>query len=419
MAYFMSDMAAGSTAALQMQRNMAEIPYVDQHAQVAAEQEKANLERTKLSNLITDSSLAMDKQKKDAISALTKSAGWGEKTPTEQTTAIAESLMSFDPEGATKVLSLGAAYEYKDALARGKKLEEGRDLLANTASTLQNIPEDKVGQVFDNLPQTQKQLVLDRVGKENWEGMDNKTKRAVVSDLFLSASGKLKDAAMDNQKALEKMREESRKELERMREQHRLQMRVLALEGKSTSGSGKDDGVRDWKTIMGEIDRLHRDPATVARAKRLDEEVDAAEAAASKGAMFSYTPEEGQLGEGRDFYSRKAYDAWKKAVEKRNAFELEQLNEERGLVASLPSEAKGAREKLLSKIDKQIASYSAPTPAEAKKPTPSTAPTAPSKDVPSNTPKPAITPEAFDAQWAKLKPGKKLVGPDGIEYTKK
>jgi hypothetical protein len=30
-----------------------------------------------------------------------------------------------------------------------------------------------------------------------------------------------------------------------------------------------------------------------------------------------------------------------------------------------------------------------------------------------------ITPEAFNAQWAKLKPNQKLVGPDGVTYTKK
>jgi hypothetical protein len=30
-----------------------------------------------------------------------------------------------------------------------------------------------------------------------------------------------------------------------------------------------------------------------------------------------------------------------------------------------------------------------------------------------------ITPAQFDAQWAKLKPGQSLVGPDGETYTKK
>jgi hypothetical protein len=46
--------------------------------------------------------------------------------------------------------------------------------------------------------------------------------------------------------------------------------------------------------------------------------------------------------------------------------------------------------------------------------------------VPAPAPKPAapavsgrITPEAFNAKWATLKPGQKLVGPDGVEYTKK
>lgn len=40
---------------------------------------------------------------------------------------------------------------------------------------------------------------------------------------------------------------------------------------------------------------------------------------------------------------------------------------------------------------------------------------------PSSTPAPtegSITPEAFQAKWAKLKPGQKLVGPDGKTYTK-
>jgi len=50
--------------------------------------------------------------------------------------------------------------------------------------------------------------------------------------------------------------------------------------------------------------------------------------------------------------------------------------------------------------------------------TPSSASTA-------NAPAPAaptagrITPEAFNAQWAKLKPNQRLVGPDGVTYTKK
>lgn len=53
-------------------------------------------------------------------------------------------------------------------------------------------------------------------------------------------------------------------------------------------------------------------------------------------------------------------------------------------------------------------------------------PDAQMSDAPAPAPKPAapavsggITPEAFNAKWATLKPGQKLVGPDGVEYTKK
>lgn len=52
-----------------------------------------------------------------------------------------------------------------------------------------------------------------------------------------------------------------------------------------------------------------------------------------------------------------------------------------------------------------------------------TSDTPPPTPIPRDTPPPdspagSITPEAFQAKWAKLKPGQKLVGPDGKTYTK-
>ena len=55
----------------------------------------------------------------------------------------------------------------------------------------------------------------------------------------------------------------------------------------------------------------------------------------------------------------------------------------------------------------EVPTTAAPAPAT----TPAPAPAAPAAG--------PITPEAFQAKWAKLKPGQKLVGPDGVEYTKK
>lgn len=60
-------------------------------------------------------------------------------------------------------------------------------------------------------------------------------------------------------------------------------------------------------------------------------------------------------------------------------------------------------------IKPTLTDYDANTaPAPARTPAAAPAPTAG-----------RITPEAFNAQWSKLKPGQKLVGPDGVEYTKK
>ena len=60
MAYLMSDVAAGSDAALRLQQNMAAAPYVQQEQALEVQQKQANLERTKLANLVADTGIKAD-----------------------------------------------------------------------------------------------------------------------------------------------------------------------------------------------------------------------------------------------------------------------------------------------------------------------------------------------------------------------
>ena len=69
----MTDVAAGSNAALQLQQNMAAAPDVQQQQAMAVQQQQANLERTKLANLVADTGIKADQESKQKLSALTQS----------------------------------------------------------------------------------------------------------------------------------------------------------------------------------------------------------------------------------------------------------------------------------------------------------------------------------------------------------
>jgi len=82
-------------------------------------------------------------------------------------------------------------------------------------------------------------------------------------------------------------------------------------------------------------------------------------------------------------------------------------------VKSDPIKYKARAEEIRRQVEKEFGIL--PT---ADAPIPTVTPT----PIPRGTPAPTagkITASEFDEKWAKLKPGQKLVGPDGVEYTKK
>ena len=66
----MSDVAAGSDAALRLQQNIAAAPYVQQEQALEVQQKQANLERTKLANLVADAGFQSSKESKQKLQAL-------------------------------------------------------------------------------------------------------------------------------------------------------------------------------------------------------------------------------------------------------------------------------------------------------------------------------------------------------------
>jgi hypothetical protein len=381
----MSDVAAGSNAALQLQRNMAAAPDVQQtQANVMQEQantlqqQQQNVEKTKLANIVADTGIKTDADIRNKIQNLIKDDSYTKASPSEQTLKLASLYgEAGKAEESAKLMETSERIATRDLVNQSKKTAIERQSVADASGVLEVVPLDRVNDAFNSLPEATKNLVINRAGPENWKNFSPAEKKAVVQNLLETGDNKLKEQQMANSIALAQIRAKA--------EVDKAQLRLAASE--RTKAFGDDKLVRIWGTVNTQLEKVQRDPATTKERQRLDEEVDKALTAATKSAFFSYKPE----GSDVEFYSKAAFDKWQQATTKRDKFIQGQLLEERALVESLPTEAGSIRSNMLKKIDSQLSTLQV-EPPKAEKPagTPTPTPTPAKPDVPSN--KPAVPP---------------------------
>lgn len=148
MAYLISDMAAGSNAALQMQQNMAAAPYVKDQAAAVAEETQLKLQQDRIKAAYAPQEAALKLQQDQAITAKTKleATMLGAKVQTDESTKkieldfandpankdlptaeyaskLAKLMFSVDPVKAEKMMSYSANADVKQAAADAKKAD--------------------------------------------------------------------------------------------------------------------------------------------------------------------------------------------------------------------------------------------------------------------------------------------------------
>lgn len=423
----MSDVAAGSNAALQLQRNMAAAPDVQQtQANVMQEQantlqqQQQNVEKTKLANIVADTGIKTDADIRNKIQNLVKDDSYIKSSPSDQVLKMASLVgESGKPEDMAKLIEVSEKITARDLLNQSRKADIERQSIADASSVLETIPEAQVNDRFNSLPEATKNLVIGRVGEANWNNFSPKEKKAVVQNLFETANTKLQEQKMANSLALAQVRAAA--------DVQKTQLRLAASERAKTLGDEKL--VQIWNVANKGLEKIQNDPRTIAEFKRLDEEVDKALTATTKSTTFGfsflgmgpYKPE----GSDTEFYSKDSFDKWQQATIKRDKFTQKQLLEERTLIESLPTEAGSIKNNMLKKIDAQLSTLQIEPPkAEKSAGTPTPTPTPAKPAVPSNKPTAPINTEQNPAnptskeEYDKLPPNSYYMQ-DGVLKRKK
>lgn len=371
MAFLMSDVAAGSNAALQLQRNMAAAPDVQQtQANVMQEQantlqqQQQNVEKTKLANIVADTGIKTDADIRSKIQNLVKDDSYTKASPSEQTLKLASLYAEAGKaEETAKLMETSERIATRDLVNQSKKADIERQSIADASSVLETIPDAQVNDRFNSLPEATRNLVIGRVGEANWNNFSPKEKKAVVQNLFETANSKLQEQKIQANIQMAQIRAAADVQKTALRLANSERLKVL----------GDDKLVRIWGTVNTQIEKVQRDPATVTELKRLNEEVDKALTAATKSTTFGslsflgmgdYKPE----GSDTPFYSKDSFNKWQQATTKRDKFIQGQLLEERALVESLPTEAGSIKSNMLKKIDTQLSTLQLEEPGAKKKP---------------------------------------------------
>jgi hypothetical protein len=360
---------------------MAAAPDVQQQQAMAVQQQQENLQKTKLANLVSDSSIKVDAELKNKMQALIKDKGYTDSSPSDQVLKIASLYgEAGKTEDMAKLIKSSVDIEAKELSNKQKTIDLNREQISSAATVLENLPDDKVNDGFNKLPKESQQTIINKVGKENWDNFSPKEKKAVVHNLFESVNNKLQEQKIAANIEIAKIRAKAQLEAAIERNNHTERMR----------GVTQDLNVKMWGSVNSAIERVQRDPATVKERERLDEEVDKAQTAATKSTTFGslsflgagdYTPE----GSKEKFYSKATFDKYMQAVRKRDKHIAAQLDEEEALVNTLPKDAGTLKQSQLDKIAKQRATLQLEEPSAKKtEAAPAAAPAKP--DVPSNKP---------------------------------
>jgi len=313
----MSDVAAGSTAARTLQQNMyagqydkANIDAAAQETQIKLQQDQATLEKTKLSNLVSETNFKSSEESKTKLRAL---AG----TPEFQTADEAQKLrlmssvqmQSGDIENGAKTLQAAEIYDTKAVAIKQKQLDQNAQQIGNAYGVISAVPDDKVNEFVDRMPKESRDALISQIGSNNWGKMTGAEKKEAAKNLMLNAKGQMAKQLKEIEVEKAEILAASRERIERIRQDGLLNRKLTG---------GTDREMRDWKlyqTAQENIEKSGRKPP-----EALDKAVEVAQAQLDKAWLFD---------------SREKND-YAKAVKARDDFKRNQIKKEINLATTAP-----------------------------------------------------------------------------------
>ena len=302
--------AAAEETQLKLQQDRIKAQYAPEEARLKAAQEQQNIEAKRLANLVTDTGIKATETSKAKLQALTKTDEWAKADDAQRLRlSAAVQFETGDVEGGAKTLASSELYETRKVANQQKTLDQQSQLIGDVYGVLSAMPDSKVEETFNNLPEANRKALIDQVGEANWNKMDPKEKKEATKNLMLNAKGQmakqLKEIELEKQKLINDSRE-------------RIAFTTANARIAAKSMGGGDREMRDWNIYNRAQENIEKSGQKTLEA--LNKNVDAAQAKLDKTWLFS-------SGETAEF---------EKAVKARDTFKRNQLQKELNLAVTAP-----------------------------------------------------------------------------------
>ena len=393
MAFLMTDVAAGSTAARNLQQNVLgaqydeaniaadaeqkqlklqqdriKTMYAPEEAQLKLEQDKLGNEKTRLANLVTDTNFKASEDSKAKLKALAQTEEFKAADDAERLRlSAAVQFQNADIENGTKTLVASELYVARDLANKQKVLDQTAQQIGNAYGVIAALPDDKVDEFVGRLPKENKDALISQVGEANWNKMTGAEKKEATKNLMLNAKGQMATQLKQIEAEKQILINESRERIARIREDGRLNVKL--------AGGGTDREMRDWNLYNKAVEGIERSGRKTL--DKLTEDVDAADLAKEKSMVTETVINS-------TFTTSLAY---RKAVEARDNFQRSQLKKQIDVTATAPDFPGKAA--ILKNMNTELELYG-PAPKEPKEEKPEATKPAAKAETPAAT-KPSAT----------------------------
>ena len=404
----MTDMAAGSTAArtlqqnvyggqfdqaniaaaaeenqLKLQQDRIKTSYAPEEAALKLQQDQATVQKSKLANLIADTNFKSSEDSKAKLRALADTPEFQNATDAEKLRlAAATQFKVGDIDNGVKTLASAELYDTRDLALKQKTLDQNAQVIGNAYGVIAALPDDKVDEFVNRLPEENKKALISQIGEANWNKMSGAEKKEATKNLMLNAKGQMARQLKEIEVAKAELLAKSRERIEQIRQDGLLNRKLTG---------GTDREMRDWKLYQNAQEAVEKSGKKTL--DRLNEAVDTADAAQEKSKIGTFwnssTPSDATSA------------AYKKAVEARDNFQRSQIKKELNLATTAPDFP--GKQAVIENLTKELELFPEPkgqpkpTPIPEDKPETKPAATPAKPSATSNKPPAKLTPEQNQA----------------------
>jgi len=412
----MSDVAAGSNAALQLQQNMAAMPNVQQveanrmqEQQLKLQQEQANVQRSKLANTISEIGIQADRDSRDKLARIYQSPEMQSAVDENRFGDVSRmtglALMQANKfEDAQKAFNSAIIYDSKKVADEAKTLDNNERELSKAVAVLSSVAEDKIGDTFNRLPEKAQKDVISQVGQENWNNFSNAEKKAVLNNLMLAGIRKnaMQTIAVDTNK--QTIIGENRLENTKEHEKEATKRKLIGEAGATSREQSRESSAMEREVSREKSAEERADTAERGRTARFKEKEarlswedyeknrNNIERTANKGLQTLNTKVSDaknalqKVPSGSDA-EKKAIENWNNARKERDNYQRDMLEKELDLATQAPDSFKG-KQRVIDRLKSSIAavgtSAEPPPPDKGKVAAPDSSTMMPPKGAPSN-----------------------------------